>query len=304
MTDADKKGLVQHLVDITTLDRSRRRWRLLAIILILIGIIFAIPSYDNSIIADKQPHIARVNVHGVIVDDYYQERVLDSIAADKNVQALIVHVDSPGGTMVGGISLYKALRRVAETKPVVILMGTTAASAGYLIALAGDYIIANEATTTGSIGVMIPLVDVSELAKKVGVKANFITSGSLKAAGLPISKMTSAERTYLQDTVDQLQKIFLSYVQKHRKPSALAIKTISDGRAIVGVEAERLGLIDSLGGMIEARDWLEKNHKIGKNTPIVQMELIEELNIFEQLASNSNTVLKPLQQLLSNSAVW
>lgn len=281
------------MVHAMAMDRSRRRWRLFAIVSFLL-ILFWWSGYKSSNPFDDAPYVAHVNVHGMITQNLNQEITLDKIAADEKVKAVIIHVDSPGGTMVGGLSLYQAIERVKKQKPVVAVMGSTAASAGYLISLAATHIFANEATATGSIGVLLPLVDFSTLADRIGVKANFITSGDLKTAGLPLEKLSEKSRTYLQNMVNDMETIFVSYLTKHRNVTPETLNLIKDGRAIIGKDALSLNLIDDLGGIHEAQKWLEKNHSIPKNTPLILKELEVKKPILEEILGEAHILTKKI----------
>jgi protease-4 len=275
------------------MDRSRRRWRLFAIVSFLL-IAFWWSGYSSGMPSDDEPYIAHVNIHGMITQNLNQEKTLDRLAANENVKAVIIHVDSPGGTMVGGLSLYHAIQRIKSEKPVVAVMGSTAASAGYLISLATSYIFANEATATGSIGVLIPLVDFSTLAERLGIKANFITSGDLKTAGLPLEKMSEKSKDYLQSMVNDMEKIFVSYLTKHRKVTPKTLALVKDGRAIIGNDAKELNLIDELGGIHEAKNWLIENHKISKEIPLIHRELEQKKPLLEQILGEAHIFSKKI----------
>jgi protease-4 len=286
------------MVHAMAMDRSRRRWRFFAIIcLLLIG--FWLSGYLNSNNFKTEPHIAHINIHGMITQNLIQEETLDTLAADKNVKAVIMHIDSPGGTMVGGLSLYHAINRIKLEKPIVAVMGSTAASAGYLISLAVNRTFANEATATGSIGVLIPLVDASDLAAKLGIKANFIASGDLKTAGLPLEKTSEKGQQYLQNMVNDMEDIFISYLTKHRKVTPETLEIIKDGRAIIGKDAQEMNLVDALGGMHEAKNWLHSEYKIAKDIPVIYTELEIEKPLIEEILGEAHILSKKIVNSLS-----
>ena len=289
-----------HFYAILTLDRSRRRWRLVALVLILIGVFTFFVSSQNLQETIERDHIAMTEISGFIGEDRHMVNRLNDLAYDDRVKAVIVHVDSPGGTMVGGLNIFHALRRIANEKPVAVTMGTVAASAGYLVALGGDLIVANEATLTGSVGVFMPLVDARELADKIGVKNDSVSSGNLKMATSPLENRDGEARAYLQGMVNDLENIFLGYVQQRRKVNDRTLSIIRDGRTLIGAQARQIGLVDALGGEEVAREWLEKKHGIGVNTPIHEINLQKPQNLFEKaltearifptfLTANSNT---------------
>src|ERR1700754_2601744 len=165
------------LVDRRRLRRQISVWRTLAVIA-LVGVIAA--GIGRAHVFGER-HIARLSVTGVITDDPDRTRTIREAAEDANVKAMIVRIDSPGGTVVGGESLFKQLRELAGKKPVVAVMGELAASGGYMTALAADQIFAREGTITGSIGVIMQTMDVTGLLEKVGVKTEALKSGPYKA---------------------------------------------------------------------------------------------------------------------------
>jgi len=129
--------------------------------------------------------IARVDISGVIVEDRYRDELLQDLKDDDKVKAIIVKINSPGGTVVGGENLYLGLRDVAGEKPVVAVMGSTATSAAYMTAIGTDRIFARQGTLTGSIGVIMQTADMTKLLEKIGVKPEIIKSGLLKAQPNP-----------------------------------------------------------------------------------------------------------------------
>ncbi len=266
------------------MDRARRRWRFMAILAFILLSIFLFPGfYFKGYVGD---YIARVDVVGFISSDKEQLETLNNIAHDPHAKAVMVYIDSPGGTMVGGVDIYNALRRLNEQKPVVCVMGTTAASAGYMIALGCPYIIANPGTLTGSIGVFMPLVDATELANKIGVQSASVASGSLKMATSPLEKQTNESKVYLKNMVDDLQNTFLEYVTNNRQMTDKQVEIISDGRAVTGRRALELGLVDALGDVITAKKWLVKHHSISHDAPVRDVVLVHERNFFEKVFSS------------------
>ncbi len=293
---------IQSVARVADLDRSRRRWRLFAIFSFIL-VLFWWSGYESANFSTTEPYIAQINIHGMITQNLDKEITLDKLANDENVKAVIMHIDSPGGTIVGGLSLYQAILRIKQQKPVVAVMGSTAASAGYLISLATNRIFANEATATGSIGVFIPLIDVSDLAGRIGIKANFIASGDLKTAGIPLEKMSDKSKTYLQNMVNDMEKIFVSYLTKHRKVTPKTLALIKDGRAVIGKQAQKLNLIDELGGIHEARNWLEKEYSINKEVPLVHKKLEEEKPLIEQILGEAHIFSKKIVSSLLTSGI-
>ena len=175
-----------YLVERQRLKRRLLLWRIVALVIIG-GVILS--SFTNIKNIAGGDHIARLSISGVLVDDLERELALDELKSDTKVLALIVRIDSPGGTIVGGESLYHQLRAVGNEKPVVAVMGSIATSAGYMTAIGTDRLFAREGSLTGSIGVLMQTADVTGLLGKIGVKPDTIKSGPLSQVfGLIINR--------------------------------------------------------------------------------------------------------------------
>jgi protease-4 len=171
--------------------------------------------------------------------------LLDQAASIPSVKAVVVQVNSPGGSVVASDEIYHAL--LAFEKPVVISMGDTAASGGYYISCAGDHVMAHPDTLTGSIGVISQFLNVEELMDKVGVDAVVITTGPRKDIGSPFRDMTEAERELWRGILDQVYEDFLDVVVESRGLSAETVRELADGSIYTGQQAQDLGLVDSVG---------------------------------------------------------
>ncbi len=184
------------------------------------------------------------------------------------MKAVILAVDSPGGSVAGGETLRAALIRVAAKKPVVAVMGGTAASAAYMISLPAVRIFARDSTLTGSIGVILETGEVSGLLGHVGVTAEAITSGPLKDQPSFTRPLTPEGRAYLHGLVDDMYDQFVTMVADGRHMDKARVKTLADGRAYTGRQALALGLVDQIGGEIEARDWLKSEKQVSDTLPV------------------------------------
>lgn len=251
--------------------RMRRRisfWRSAAIL--FIGLVLGIVLFGSDDLSSLgQNQIARVAIEGTITDDRDQLRMLKKIRDANNVQALIVHVNSPGGTTTGGESLYEALRQVAAKKPVVAQFGTVAASAGYIVGLGTDHIVARGNTITGSIGVLAQWPEVSEMLDKLGVKFNEVKSGRLKAEPSLFTPATEDAKAVMQETIDDGFRWFLSLVEERRGISARGVVGLTDGRIYSGRQALEAKLVDEIGGEAEAIRWLETSRGVAKGLKVV-----------------------------------
>jgi protease-4 len=180
---------------------------------------------------------------------------LDLAAADRNVRALVLRVNSPGGAVTASDVIYQELRRFRERsgKPVVTCMMDVAASGAYYIACASDLIIAHPTTVTGSIGVIMISPDVSGTMQKIGVRANVFKSGPLKDAGSPFRELGDSERAVFQSMIEQMYERFLAVVTEGRKNiPAGRLREIADGRVYTATQAKELGLIDEIGTLRDA----------------------------------------------------
>ncbi|MCB1490458.1 MAG: S49 family peptidase, partial [Rhodobiaceae bacterium] len=173
------------LADRRRLRRKLSFWRVAAFVVALIAVLAAIgmTARDGNILPVN--HIARVNIHGIITDNREQQKLLRDIADNKRAKALILDIDSPGGTTTGAEALFEAIRAVADKKPVVASLGTVAASGGYIAAIGADHIVARGNTLAGSIGVIIQWPNATELLGKVGVAVKSVKSSPIKAEPTP-----------------------------------------------------------------------------------------------------------------------
>jgi len=245
------------LLDRRRLKRRLFFWRVLAALAVLAALLVAVaPTRLGG------RHLARLNVTGIITDDRKLVEAVDRLATDPEVAGLVVAIDSPGGSVAGGESLHDAIARVAAVKPVVAVMGGTAASAGYMVAVPAARIFARNATLTGSIGVILETGEVSGLLDKLGVSAEAITSGPLKDQPSFTRKLTPQGQDYLHNLVMDMYDQFVGMVAEGRHLDPDRVRALADGRAYTGRQALPLGLIDQIGGERDARDWLAANRNI------------------------------------------
>lgn len=269
------------------LDRSRlkseiTKWRSLTIVvatLLAVSIIFKSSGFANS----HHDYIAYIKIDGIILEDEKKEEKLENIKNDKRAKALVVYINSPGGTMVGGESLYKSLREIAEVKPVVAYMGSVAASGGYMAAIAADRIYAMEGTITGSVGVLLQAAEITELSKKIGV--NFITfkSGELKAVPSPLEKVTPQVSAMVEETIKDSFETFIGMVKARRPLTERYLGNISSGRIFTGRQAVKNGLVDAVGGKKEAIEWLYTEKKLDKKLKLEEINLEDDKEWFDRL---------------------
>ncbi|MCD6073417.1 MAG: putative peptidase family [Rhodospirillales bacterium] len=260
---------VDRYFDRRRLTRALRFWRIAAIAA-LVGLIAVAVGRSDAV---PRASVALIEVHNVIFDDTDRIETLDDIADDDRIKALLVHIDSPGGTVVGGENLYLALRRVAEKKPVVAVMAELATSAGYMVALGTDRIVARQGTVTGSIGVLMQSVEITDMLAKLGITADSIKSAPLKATPNPLEKLTPDARSAAEDVVMDMYNMFVDMVSERRGMDRDATLKLADGRVYTGRQAIQNGLIDEIGGEREARAWLKSAHNIDDRLPISLVEV-------------------------------
>ena len=236
------------------LKRSRSLWRGGAILVAAAALAVFVGRSDLA--ASYQPYIAELRLSGVIVDDQDLIEALQDTMDSRNAKALVLRIDSPGGTVVGGESFYRTVRAIAADKPVVAVLGEVAASGGYMVAIAADHIVAREGTITGSIGVLMQTTDVTGLLGKLGVAAEAIKSAPLKAVPSPFEPLSEQGRAATQLLIDDMYDMFVGMVAERRNFDRETAVKLADGRVYTGRQAKANGLVDTLGGMGEARDWI------------------------------------------------
>jgi protease-4 len=193
-----------------------------------------------------------IPIEGIIGDAGEIIDQINEFADSHGIRAVVLRIDTPGGSVAPAQEIYQAVRELRKKKKVVVSMGSVAASGGYLIAVAADRIVANPGTITGSISAVMHYANVEELLKKVGVRSSVIKSGKFKDIGSPVREMTAEERSLIQGIVDDIYDQFVRTVSENRKIPLSKIIRLADGRVFTGRQAKKLGLIDDLGGLQDA----------------------------------------------------
>jgi len=271
------------VIDRRRLKRRLRWWQAATLVAVAVAVFTGLQAAGLLFERDK---VARLRVTGLIVEDARRDALLAHIAEDASVRALIVHLDSPGGTVVGGEDLYRSLRVVGEHKPVVAVMGTVATSAAYMTAVASDRIFAREGTITGSIGVLFQTADITGMLGKLGIKPESLKSGPLKAVPSPTEPLTEEGRAATQALVFDLFEFFVDLVSERRPLDRAEVLQLADGRVYTGRQAIANGLVDAIGGETAARDWLAAARDIPRDTPVVTVKpKAEQSSLSEALSS-------------------
>jgi protease-4 len=258
-----------YLIDRRRLKLRLTVWRVAAVIAVIAAVVFAAGRHHG---LSFGPHVARLAISGIIVDDPERDEALALVAEDQRVRALIVHINSPGGTVVGGEALFRQLRQVAAAKPVVAVIGELGTSAAYMTAIASDRIFARDGTITGSIGVILQATDVTGLLDKIGIRPETVKSAPLKAQPNPFEPFTPEAREATREVIMDMYDSFVAMVADRRKMERAQLAPLADGRIFTGRQAVANGLIDAIGGEAEARAWLAEARSIDARLPVREVE--------------------------------
>lgn len=212
--------------------------------------------------------IARVTISGIILDDRPQQEMLEKLGEDDNIKAVILSIDSPGGTTTGAEALYESVRKLSEKKPVVAVLGTVAASGGYIAAISADHIVARGNTITGSIGVIFQWAELEELLGNIGVEMREVKSSALKGEPSPFHAANPEAIKVTREMIDTSYDWFLRLVADRRKMDTATARKLGDGRVYTGWQAVENGLVDALGGEEQAIAWLASEHGISDTLPV------------------------------------
>ena len=263
----------------TIVDRRRMRrkltmWRVLAVLLaiatvVAVGVALRAPGTGGLTAGGS---IARVTITGLIRTDRQRVEALERLAKSQ-AKAVIVHINSPGGTTSGSEELHDSLTRLRETKPIVVVVDGLAASGGYIAALGADHIVAGETALVGSIGVLFQYPNVSELLKTIGVQVETIKSSPLKAAPSGFEPTSPEARKAVEEIVMDSYAWFKDLVQRRRSLDDETLAKVADGRVFTGRQGLALKLVDELGGERAAVAWLAKEKKIDPQTPVRDFRL-------------------------------
>ena len=204
------------------------------------------------------PRLGQITLEGFIGDASSIVQWAETLRRDDSVVGVLLRIDSPGGAVAPSQEIYAAVKRLAEAKPVVVSMGTVAASGGYYVAVAGREIFANPSTLTGSIGVRVQITNMQGLLERIGVSAQDLTTGKFKAVGSPLRPMTDEEKAYLMGLLADMQDEFVTTVAYNRKLTPQAVAPYADGRVLTGRQALAAELVDRLGDREAAVQRLEE----------------------------------------------
>jgi len=258
------------IVDRRRMRRKLTFWRVVTVLVAIVAVVGAgvvLTGNRGVITGGPGGAIARVTIEGVIRGSRPRVEALDRLAKS-NAKAVIVHVNSPGGTVAGSEELYDSLTRLKAKKPIVVVVDGLAASGGYITAIAADHIVAQQSGIIGSIGVIFQYPNVTELLKTIGVQVETIKSSPLKAAPSGYEPTSPEARAAVESIVKDSYDWFRTLVRDRRHMDDATLARVSDGRVFTGRQAVELKLIDGLGDEQTALDWLAKEKNIDAKTPI------------------------------------
>jgi len=221
------------------------------------------------------PAVGLLEVNGTITESLPYLDAIKQFEDDRSIKTVVVRLDSPGGNVGPSQEIYSALLRLKKTKPVVASMGAVGASGAYYIACAADTVYALPGTMTGSIGVIMEFFDASDGMKRLGIRPQNISAGTLKDAGSPFKPMTPNERIYFKALVDDVHEQFIEAVAKNRKLKPEVVRTLADGRVFTGRQALSSRLIDKLGGLDDAVEAAKKKAGITGDARIIRPDVSE-----------------------------
>jgi protease IV len=258
------------IVDRRCIRRKLTFWRIVAVLVAIVAIaaLAAALGRRGDLPAGVGAQIARVTIDGVILGNRDRVEALTRLSKSSNTRAVIVHIDSPGGTVPGSEQLYHALRLVAEKKPTVVVVDGLAASGGYMAAMASDHIIAQDSSIVGSIGVLYQYPNVTDLLKAVGVQVETIRSTPLKAQPDGFEPTSPQARAAIESMVMDMYAWFQKIVESRRKLTGDALAKVVDGRVFTGRQGLDLKLIDEIGDEQTAIDWLAKQKGVDPSLPV------------------------------------
>jgi protease-4 len=271
------------IVDRRRMRRKLTFWRVGALVIALLAIIGAAAVLvPGSRLMPAGAYIARIQVQGLIRGNRERVEALARLGRSR-ARAVIVHIDSPGGTTAGSEQLYNALRELQGKKPMVVVVDGLAASGAYIAALSAEHIVAQETSLVGSIGVLFQYPNFTDVLKTIGIKVEEVKSSPLKAAPNGFEPTSPEARAAIQAIVLDSYAWFKGLVKDRRNMDDAQLAQVADGRVFTGRQAVGLKLVDGLGNEKTALAWLEAEKKVPANTPVRDYSLQPRFSEFSFL---------------------
>lgn len=294
------------LILIDNLRTKLIRWRIVAFL--TFGILIVLLAYQNSnqILKNKtfnKPFIAKIEIHGPMMkQDKEKLADLQRIADDKNIVALLISVNSPGGLVTAAEDVFQAIKKIE--KPVVISMRDMATSAAYYISTAANQIFAYNGTMTGSIGVIMQYYEFAELAKKIGVKDRRFRSSEVKGGPSIIEEPSKAMIKEYTDLAVIIHQNFKKIVKENRNLTDAALAKVATGEVFAAKQALDLKLIDQIGTECDAIKWMRSEYKIDDNVRMMDlMPKEDKMNILKRLPQKIHKILDHIEQYFAQKEI-
>jgi protease-4 len=279
------------IVDRRRMRRKLTFWRVVAVLVAIAGVVaLAATMRRGEVLTAGGDYIARVKITGLIRNDQDRADSLEKLAKS-GAKAVIVHVDSPGGTTAGSEQLHNSLRQVAAAKPLVVVIDGLAASGGYIAAMSADHIVAQGTSLVGSIGVILQYPNVADLLKTIGVQVESVKSTPLKAAPNGYEPTSPEARAALESLVKDSYDWFRGMVRDRRKMDEATLQRVTDGRVFTGRQAIELKLVDALGNEKTAIEWLAREKGLKGDTPVRDWQLKPRFSDLSMLHLATTVVL-------------
>ncbi|CAN2045479.1 protease IV [Candidatus Magnetomoraceae bacterium gMMP-13] len=227
-----------------------------------------------------------IEIQGAIIDSLPIIRDIKAFREDKQIKAIVLRIDSPGGGAAPSQEIFNEIRKTIKVKNVIASMGYVAASGGYYIAAGANGIVASPGTITGSIGVRMGITNIEEIFKKIGLKSVIVKSGEFKDIASPVREMTLKEKKILQSVVDDIHNQFTEDISTGRNIPLEDIRQIADGRILTGNQAKEWGLIDRFGNIEDAIEWAAELGNIKGKISVVYAKQ-KKFSLFEYITGSS-----------------
>jgi protease-4 len=260
------------IVDRRRLRRKLTFWRVAAVVVVLLAVAGAVFAVGPSRFSTPGDYVARIRIEGLIRNNQERVEALNRLARSR-ARAVIVHIDSPGGTTAGSQQLYDSLLDLKAKKPMVVVVDGLAASGAYIAALSSDHIIAEDTSLVGSIGVLFQFPNFTDVLKTVGVKVESIKSSPLKAAPNGFEPTSPEARAAIDGLVKDSYAWFRGLVKQRRGMDDALLEKVADGRVFTGRQAVDLKLVDQLGDEKTAIAWLVAEKKVKSDLPVRNYKL-------------------------------
>jgi protease IV len=270
------------IVDRRRMRRKLTFWRVIAVVVAIVAIGGTAAVLAPSRLTRGGDYIARIKIQGLIRGNQDRVEALDRLSRS-STRAVIVHIDSPGGTTAGSEQLFDSLRALQATKPMVVVVDGLAASGAYIAAISGDHIVAQDTSLVGSIGVLFQYPNFTQVLKTIGIQVEEVKSSPLKAAPNGFEPTSPEARAAITAIVSDSYAWFKDLVKNRRQMNDAQLTAVSDGRVFTGRQGVGLKLVDELGNEKTALTWLTKEKNVPAGTPVRDYSLEPRFSEFSFL---------------------